>query len=271
MKHYRYLLLRRFTQFAILLLYIGANAWGWKILHGDLSASSVFGTVPLADPYAVLQIAVTGATLGMDILLGAMIIVLFYGIIGGRGFCSWVCPVNMITDTAAWLRRKMKLSEIQKRFYISRSVRYWILGLSLILSAVMGVAVFELISPVSMAHRGAVFGMGMGGGALAVIFLFDLLVHENGWCGYICPLGASYSLIGRFSLIRVHHNAEKCTDCRACITVCPEKEVLHMINKSSESVLMGECTNCGRCIDVCQESALEFSIRSTEKQPKERV
>lgn len=271
MKHYRYLLLRRFTQFAILLLYIGANAWGWKILRGDLSASSVFGTVPLADPYAVLQIAVTGATLGMDILLGAMIIVLFYGIIGGRGFCSWVCPVNMITDTAAWLRRKMKLSEIQKRFYISRSVRYWILGLSLILSAVMGVAVFELISPVSMAHRGAVFGMGMGGGALAVIFLFDLLVHENGWCGYICPLGASYSLIGRFSLIRVHHNAEKCTDCRACITVCPEKEVLHMINKSSESVLMGECTNCGRCIDVCQESALEFSIRSTEKQPKERV
>lgn len=269
MKHYRYLLMRRLTQIAIIVLYVGANLWGWKILQGDLSASKLMEIVPLADPYAVLQIVCTGATLGMDIILGALIVAVFYGIVGGRAFCSWVCPVNMITDSAAWLRRKMKLSEIQKRFYINRSIRYWILALGLILSAVMGVAAFELISPVSMAHRGIIFGMGMGGGALAVIFLFDLLVHENGWCGYICPLGASYALIGRFSFIRVHHDANKCTDCRECITVCPEKEVLHMINRSSESVLMGECTNCGRCIDVCQDNALGFSIRSQLKQPKD--
>ncbi|MCX6062456.1 MAG: quinol dehydrogenase ferredoxin subunit NapH [Campylobacterales bacterium] len=269
MRHYKYLLMRRFSQIAILVLYIGANAWGWKILRGDLSASLLMGKIPLADPYAVVQIVVTGATLGMDIILGALIVTLFYGVIGGRAFCSWVCPINMITDTAGWLRRKLKFSEVQKRFYMSRSLRYWILGLSLILSAVMGVAVFELISPVSMAHRGAIFGMGMGGGALVVIFLFDLLVHENGWCGYICPLGASYALISKFSLIRVHHNANKCNDCRDCITVCPEKEVLHMINKSSESVLMGECTNCGRCVDVCKEDALGFSIRSQLKQPKD--
>lgn len=269
MKNYRFLIMRRITQISIMVLYIGANMWGWKMLQGNLSASSLFGVIPLADPYAVVQIAVTGASLGMDILLGALIVSLFYGVLGGRGFCSWVCPVNIISDTAAWLRRKLKLSELQKRFYISRALRFWIMGLGIVLSAVMGVAAFELISPVSMAHRGLVFGMGMGGGALAVIFLFDLLVHENGWCGYICPLGASYALIGRFSAIRVYHDAPKCTDCRDCITVCPEKEVLHMINRSSESVVMGECTNCGRCVDVCQESALEFSIRSFTKQPKD--
>jgi len=269
MKYYRFLIMRRITQISIMVLYIGANIWGWKILQGNLSASSLFGFIPLADPYAVVQIAVTGASLGMDILLGALIVSLFYGVIGGRGFCSWVCPVNIISDTAAWLRRKLKLSELQKRFYISRALRFWIMGLGVVLSAVMGVAAFELISPVSMAHRGFVFGMGMGSGALAVIFLFDLLVHENGWCGYICPLGATHALIGRFSLIRVYHDAPKCTDCRDCITVCPEKEVLYMINRSSESVLMGECTNCGRCVDVCQESALEFSIRSFTKQPKD--
>ncbi|MDP1785477.1 MAG: quinol dehydrogenase ferredoxin subunit NapH [Sulfuricurvum sp.] len=269
MKHYRYLLMRRVTQLSIMALYIGANVWGWKMLQGNLSASSLFGIVPLADPYAVLQIAVTGATLGMDIIVGALIVSLFYGVIGGRAFCSWVCPVNIITDTAGWLRRKMKFSEVQKRFFLNRSLRYWILGLGLGLSAVMGVAAFELISPISMAHRGLVFGMGMGGGALAVIFLFDLLVHENGWCGYVCPLGASYALIGQFSLIRVYHDAVKCSDCRDCITVCPEKEVLHMINQSSESVVMGECTNCGRCVDVCQTDALGFSIRSQLKQSKD--
>ncbi|HEX5624302.1 MAG TPA: quinol dehydrogenase ferredoxin subunit NapH [Sulfuricurvum sp.] len=269
MKHYRYLFFRRLTQIGLLVLYVGANVWGWKILQGNLSSSTLLGTIPLSDPYAVVQIAVTGASLGMDIIIGALIVSVFYAIVGGRAFCSWVCPINMITDAAAWLRRTFKLSELQKRFYMSRSLRYWILALSLILSAVMGVAAFELISPISMAHRGLIFGMGMGGGALIVIFLFDLLVHENGWCGYVCPLGATYSLLGKFSFIRVYHDAPKCTDCRDCITVCPEKEVLHMINRSSESVVMGECTNCGRCVDVCQESALKFSIRSFTKQPKD--
>ena len=270
MKRFKYLLMRRIVQILILVLYIGANAWGWKFIRGDLSSSSLLGTIPLSDPYAVVQIVLTGATIGTDLIVGALIVTLFYGIIGGRAFCSWVCPVNIITDTANWLRRRLKFAEIQKRFYMNRALRYWILGLSLLLSIVLGVAAFELISPVSMAYRGAVFGMGMGTGALIVIFLFDLLVHENGWCGYICPLGATYSLIGKFSLIRVKHDASKCTDCRQCITVCPEKEVLHMINRSSESVLMGECTNCGRCIDVCQDNALGFSIRSHIKEPKDK-
>ena len=116
MKNYRYLILRRLTQITLLVLYVGANAWGWKMLRGNLSTSSILGTIPLSDPYAVIQIAVTGASLGMDILIGALIVTLFYGVIGGRAFCSWVCPINIITDAAAWLRRKLKFSEVQKRF-----------------------------------------------------------------------------------------------------------------------------------------------------------
>jgi len=88
MKNYRYLLLRRLTQITLLVLYVGANVWGWKVLQGNLSSSSVLGVVPLSDPYAVIQIAVTGASVGMDILLGALIVTLFYGVIGGRAFCS---------------------------------------------------------------------------------------------------------------------------------------------------------------------------------------
>jgi ferredoxin-type protein NapH len=258
----KYLILRRIVQISILVLYFGANAFGWKVLEGNLSGSLLLGTVPLADPYAILQMFVAGATLAADVLIGALIIALFYGIIGGRAFCSWVCPVNMITDLANWLRRKLGISQVQKRVYMSRGIRFWVLGLSLILSMVMGVAAFELISPISMVHRGLVFGMGLGFGAIVVIFIFDLFVHENGWCGHICPLGGFYTLLSRFSLIRVRHDADKCTACMECKEVCPEKEVLFMVAKNSESVLMGECVNCGRCIDVCNDDALGFSIRS---------
>ena len=265
----KYLLMRRFVQIGILILYFGANAYGWKILQGDLSGSLLFDLIPLGDPFAVIQMLIAGAALAADILVGAVIIAVFYTIVGGRAFCSWVCPINMVTDLANWLRRRLGIAQVQKRVYMSRSIRYWVLGLSLLLSAVMGVAAFEMISPISMAHRGLVFGIGFGGGALLVIFLFDLFVHENGWCGHICPLGGFYSLLGKFSLIRVKHNAENCTACMKCKEVCPEKEVLFMIAKSSESVLKGECTNCGRCIDVCSDDALGFSIRSQLKTPKE--
>ena len=177
-------------------------------------------------------------------------------------FCSWVCPINIVTDAANWLRRKLGISHIQKRVYMSRNIRFWVLGLSLVLSLLMGLTAFELVSPISILHRGLIFGMGFGFAVVLIIFFFDLLVHENGWCGYVCPLGGFYSLIGKFSLIRVRHNVDNCTECMKCKDVCPEKEVLFMVTKFSETVKMGACTNCARCIDVCDDNALNFSIRS---------
>lgn len=260
--NYRYLILRRFFQIGILVLFFGANAWGWKILVGNLSASTILGVIPMSDPYAVLQMVAAGAVVATDLLLGVAVVTLFYFLIGGRAFCSWVCPINMVTDSANYLRRVFDIDRAQKtKQPITRSVRYWILGLSLIVSAFMGIAAFEFVSPISMMHRGIVFGMGFGWAAIALIFLFDLFVLRNGWCGHVCPLGGFYSLLGKFSFIRVHHLEENCTLCMKCKTVCPEKQVLHMIGKESLPVLSGECTNCARCIEVCDDDALRFSIR----------
>lgn len=260
--NYRYLIMRRVVQAGLLLLYFGGNAWGWSVLRGNLSASRIFDLVPMSDPYAVLQMLAAGALLATDLLLGAAVATLFYLLIGGRAFCSWVCPVNMITDAAAWLREKLEINRVQNgKVPVTRNMRYWVLGLSLVISAAMGVTAFEFISPISMVHRGIVFGLGFGWAAMLVIFLFDLFVLKNGWCGHVCPLGGFYSLLGRFSLIRVHHNEEACTLCMKCKTICPEPQVLHMVGKESLPVLSGECTNCARCVEVCDDEALGFSIR----------
>ncbi len=261
--NYRYLILRRITQIGLLVLYFGANAWGWTLLQGNLSSSIILGVIPMSDPYAALQMLVVGAALAMDLLIGAAVVTVFYMLIGGRAFCSWVCPINMVTDAAAWLREKLEINRVQNgKVPVKRVTRYWVLGLGLVVSAVMGVTAFEFISPISMVHRGLVFGMGFGWAAIAVIFLFDLFVLKNGWCGHVCPLGGMYSLLGKFSLIRVHHDEEACTLCMKCKDVCPEQQVLHMIGKESIPVLSGECTNCARCIEVCDDDALEFSIRN---------
>jgi len=254
--NYRYLFFRRTTQIGLLFLYFGANAWGWTALMGNLSSSSILGIIPLSDPYAVLQMLAAGAVLAVDLVVGALIITIFYFVVGGRAFCSWVCPINLVTDAAAFLRRKIKVDDFAKKQPATRNLRYWVLALSLIISFAMGVAAFEFISPISMLHRGIIFGMGFGWAAVLIIFNFDLLVLKNGWCGHICPLGGFYSLVGKYSLVRVHHTQENCTLCMKCKVVCPEQQVLYMIGKETMPVLSGECTNCARCIEVCDDDAL---------------
>lgn len=263
---YRYLLFRRFTQISIMFLYFGANAWGWNVLVGNLSSSKLFGVIPLSDPYAVIQMFSAGAVIASDLIIGALLITLFYGVIGGRVFCSFVCPVNIVTDLSNFLRKKLGFNQIQKRQPATRNIRYWVIVMSLLISMVMGITAFEFISPISMVHRGIIFGFGFGSAAIIVIFLFDLFVLRNGWCGHICPLGGFYSLIGKFSLIRVDHNESKCTACMKCKEVCPESQVLFMVSKSSEQVLNSECTNCARCIEVCEDDALNFSIRKLKRE-----
>ena len=267
--NYRYFILRRFTQIGILVLYFGGNAWGWNMLRGNLSSSSLFGTVPMSDPYAALQMLASGAVLATDLLIGVAVVTLFYLLIGGRAFCSWVCPINMVSDAANFVRRKLEVGRMQgAKQPASRNIRYWVLALSLVVSAVMGVSAFEFVSPISMIHRGVVFGLGFGWSVAVIIFLFDLFVLKDGWCGHICPLGGFYSLLGKFSLIRVLHNEENCTLCMKCKTVCPEPQVLGMIGKESLSVTSGECTNCARCVEVCDDDALEFSIRKFAQNKK---
>ncbi|NOX15179.1 MAG: 4Fe-4S binding protein, partial [Epsilonproteobacteria bacterium] len=134
MNSVKYLISRRVVQISIILLFLSGNYYGWKVLAGNLSSSSIFGLIPLSDPYAVLQMFVAGAVVSSNLLIGAVIILLFYGLLGGRAFCSWVCPVNIITDGANWTRRKFGFDMVAKKQPSSRSLRYWVIVISLIIS-----------------------------------------------------------------------------------------------------------------------------------------
>jgi ferredoxin-type protein NapH len=266
---WRYLILRRVSQLGILTLFFGTARYGWEaagrpLLTGNLSASEFLGLFPMADPFAVLQQLLTLHVLDKEVLIGAAIVLGFYALIGGRTFCSWVCPVNLVTDAAAWLRARLHMPDV---FHVSRAVRYWSLALALVLSALLGVAAFEWVSPISMLHREVVFGLGLGLTAIAGVFLLDLLVVKHGWCGHLCPLGAFYGLLGRVAQLRVRFDDSTCTRCAECVRVCPEPQVLNF-RKAAEHgmVVSGECTNCGRCIPICPEDSLSFDFRPLIKQ-----
>jgi len=262
---WRYIVLRRLTQFGILLLFFGTAHWAWQypaktpLLSGNLSASELMGVVPMADPFAVLQIFLTGHVLQQKVVIGAAIVLAFYLLVGGRVFCAWVCPVNMVTDLAGWLRARLPIPAM---FALNRNIRYFVLAATLILSALTGLAAFEWVSPVGMMHREIIFGLGAGAMALVAIFLFDLLLLKNGWCGHLCPLGAFWSLVGRTAQVRVRFDKASCSHCGECAKVCPEPQVLNL-KKLEETgfVRSGECSNCGRCTPLCPEGSLKFELR----------
>lgn len=260
LRSHRYLIARRLVQTAVMVLLIGGNLWGWTVLRGNLSSSIFLDTVPLADPFAVLQLFAAGGLLAMNVMLGAAITLVFYALLGGRVFCAWVCPMNPVTDLANRLGLRFGTGQGTHRV-VGRSARYFILATALILSALMGVAAFEAISPIGLLQRGLVFGMGAGWLGVLAVFVFDLVIQRNGFCGHLCPLGAFYSLLGRAALVRVAHDHVKCTSCLDCLRVCPENEILALVGQASGSVLDGVCTNCGRCIEVCPDDALSFSNR----------
>ena len=197
---HKWLILRRISQLAILALFLVGPLAGLWIVKGNLAYSLTLNTLPLADPYVLLQSLLAGHIPEKMALIGVAIVLAFYFLVGGRVYCSWVCPVNMVTDAAAWLRGRFG---IKGGAHISRKLRYWVLGMTLVLAAVTGTIAWELINPVSMLHRGLIFGIGMAWAIVLAVFLLDLFVSANAWCGHVCPVGAFYSLLGKWSPLRV--------------------------------------------------------------------
>ncbi|GAB3553795.1 quinol dehydrogenase ferredoxin subunit NapH [Noviherbaspirillum agri] len=260
---HKWLLMRRFTQLAILALFLLGPLAGVWIVKGNLSYSLTLDTLPLADPFVLLQSVLAGNVPEKLALIGVAIVVAFYFVVGGRVYCSWVCPVNMVTDTAAWLRRRLGIKEGAR---LSRNTRYWMLAMTLVLAAATGAVAWELVNPVSMLHRGLIFGIGMAWAIVLAIFLFDLFVMNRGWCAHVCPMGAFYSLIGKRSVIRISAvKRSACNDCMDCYKVCPEPQVISpALNGEKKGVgpviLSGSCTNCARCIDVCSKDVFKFGM-----------
>ena len=263
LKH-RWLLLRRISQLGLLSLFLLGPLVGIWIIKGNLNSSMTLDVLPLTDPFVLLQSWLAGRHFGSQALLGALIVAAFYVLAGGRAYCAWVCPVNIVTDFAHWLRRRLGLRGKTK---IKRQTRYWLLGVSLLVSVVGGYVAWELINPVSVLHRGLLFGMGAGWLIILAVFLLDLAVSQRGWCGHLCPVGAFYSLLGTHSPIRVRADRrEACDKCMDCFDVCPEPQVIKPAlfgMKDGIGPLIDEpnCTNCGRCIDVCSKEVFVFGTR----------
>ena len=264
---HKWLIARRRSQTLFLAIFLVGPWFGWRIVDGTLAGSRTLNILPLTDPFVALQGIVAGHWPELTALIGALIVLAAYALIGGRMYCSWVCPINPVTDTAHWLHEKL---DIPKGWQPKRHTRLWLLAMVLIVSALTGTIAWEVVNPITILHRGLVFGMGAAWGVVIAVFLFDLVVARRGWCGHLCPVGAFYGLVRAKPLLRVSApNRAACDDCMDCFAVCPENHVITpaLRGKGNDTplILARDCTNCGRCIDVCSVDVFTFTHRFNDR------
>jgi ferredoxin-type protein NapH len=261
MKLKKWVMGRRGILILLNFMYATPAILGWQYVQGNLSASKWFGIINLSDPLLVLQTFISQQRVSMVVLMGGLIVLGFFFLVGGRSYCSWVCPLHLILEISYYARRLVGWLNFRE-INICSQVKYWFLLVVVIVSAITGLTAFEVISPIGITSRAIAYGPDIGLTLVAIIVVFDLTFSKGAWCRSCCPLGAFYALVGRVSPLKIKLHKEKCNQCMACKTNCIHQEILDpVINGWQKFVESGECTRCGYCIDDCTLGALKFGLQ----------
>lgn len=225
---------------------------------GTLSSSQV-GPVTLLDPFAAVQAMAASLSFDPAWLVAAAPVVAFYGLVRARAFCGWVCPVNLVLELVDALRRKLRI-EVAEHVVARRTKMGVALGV-VAGSALVGIPLFEAVSPLSALNKLVVVGSFVGTVALALIVAAELLWGHRVWCRSLCPLGGFYQALGRVGVVRIAIDERACTRCGRCKKAClADPEILDpAIYQGRRTVDAGDCMVCGACIDACPERALRYT------------
>ena len=240
----------------------GDNAMGTPadvFFYGSLSSSSIFG-INLLDPFAFLQYVVASKSLALNALLAVLPVLVFYGLIRGRAFCGWTCPVNLLLEIIDWIRLKLKI-KVEERV-LPRHAKVYVAPGVLVLSLVLSFPVFEALSPISFINKGLIFGSLVGGITLLAVILVELFWGHRVWCRALCPLGGFYEVVGKVGLLNVAIDNETCIGCNKCKKACLcDPEILDAPVAGEDVIVRaGDCMLCGKCIEACPVEALSIKI-----------
>lgn len=186
-------------------------------------------------------------------------ILLLFGILLGRFVCGFLCPFGFIQELLYKIPSpKLKKSSATRMLSY---LKYVILFIFVIIIPIF----FHLpgfckyICPAGTIEGGIVIGLldstvrKLFGklfvwkvGVLSVI-LVSAIFCFRGFCRFICPLGAFYSLFNRFAFFKMVVDDSKCVDCGACTRFCKMD-----VNKVGDR----ECIQCGECKGVCNACAI---------------
>ena len=211
-------------------------------------------------------------------LLWALLTVILT-IIFGRFFCGWVCPFGSLHQFIGYLgsRKKSVAERIQlNRFRKAQCTKYFLLIFFLV-SATLPVAGWAslqsgLLDPICLITRSVNLTLlpivdSITGtisatprfyeGAFLVLAVFFALIFLNlliprFYCRFICPLGALFAILSRFSVWRIGKNTRECSNCKLCELACEGG------CEPASQIKISECVLCFNCLDNCKDNVISY-------------
>lgn len=206
----------------------------------------------------------------------------------GRLYCSTVCPVGTLQDSATWLRRRLvrrqaRLAHTGKgcrnrrlrfspyRFSVAGRYR-WPIMLGYIISLIFMVVVATAIEPWNMFRSAArvsnpeanaqflIFSGNLTYGAifgcieLVAVWVWALF-RGRAFCNEVCPIGTALGALSGNTLYQIEIDPDKCTGCMRCEDVC-KSQCVKVVSRYVDNT---RCVRCFDCLKVCPEDAIHFS------------
>ncbi len=217
------------------------------------SCPGAIGSCPLGSlQFAISQIPnkLPFYIIGTILIIGTML---------GRLVCGFICPFGFIQEILYKIPTpKIKKNKITRKLSI---LKYLFLVIFVIILPVvlLSPAFCKYICPAGTLEGGiplVLFGNKFDNlvgflfnWKLLLLFITIVLVIliYRGFCRFICPLGAIYSIFNKYSIFGIMVNENKCIKCNKCVRVC--KMDIREVNDR-------ECINCGECIDTCPTDAI---------------
>ena len=222
--------------------------------------------------------------------VGVIVALVLLTLVGGRVYCSVICPLGVFQDGISWLgtRRSRTPYKFTKEL---KWLRYgvWVLFVVLLILGVQaavallapysayGRMVQSLLQPVWLWGNNLLAGLSERWGSYAfyqkevwlrsvptlVVTVVTLVVvvalsFKGGrtWCNTICPVGTTLGFLSRFAMFRPLIDHDKCKHCKACEQHCKAQCI--SIGKDTEFIDHSRCVDCFNCIDKCKFGALQY-------------
>ena len=243
------------------------------VMPGEASRGGSFDSFcPVGGLETLLPYLFSGQTLKTTNLLNFAILcgVVGLGLVAGRAFCGWMCPLGALQDfITTWSRRlsgerhhvRGKTSKARFPICMPQPIDRWLRYIKYaVLAFILVSSLFTVYPPLhAFCPARAVFSFQLTSGLLwsvLITFVATSFLVERFWCKYLCPLGALLAPINKISPLRIKANSERCNACGRCDSECPMG-----IQDIPENLADTECVRCMECLDTCaRDNSLTLRI-----------
>ena len=116
--------------------------------------------------------------------------------------------------------------------------------------------IYRYLSPREWIGQGFFYGAALTTGIIFLALLLANLVTNRFWCRFLCPLGALFALVSRFSILRLRKDDARCVKCAKCALSCEGRA----LKGCGDGRHPAECLLCLNCAAECPADVLGFEF-----------